>query len=775
MNSRRNLIKSLGAGALIAGISTVAKGEVSIKGAADLTVKNVATVADLILQKKASVGDIYRTLGYYSENDGGGAHYILRDQRVDSPGNHLLGNGLVAELFVHEALNYKMFGTKSDGNFDDGIAIKATHEYANMYSLPVINRHGEYWIKESNDINIQTSVEWGASVFYIDEQHNTPKAFKFNIVSKAPIKNHQLSESDKRNILAKLIPGVTEIAELNQFRGNLIYVEDKNDRVGYRAGAKFDGQSWAKQELFFIEDHGKVVGDIAYTFKDFSSFEIIPVEDSYLTVTGGCFVLSGNSSGKGYTKNGIAIRRSRTIVSKQIVRLADGAVDNAPNARTGFYNFHKVYEVRLEDIKLIPYEQDREGTERDVPAGTYGISGDRILNGTFRNVTAEGGKVHWGVFGTNMNKNFTIDLCRLNRVDVHFHCWNLRILNTHIGHRGISVTGGGNLTVRDCTVEGRNIINFRQDFGSKWDGDIRVNNILFKPTYPSSVALLELTPSNFNYHYPIVLGKTIIVENVIIDTSSVNKNAEIHLIHFPKFAKMDHDERVIFPSYIEFRNVMCRGHVSGVKGFHLVKPQGFFTDKVGSFDGSLFDANVQVKIDHVDLLDGGSLNNTSNPYHFSMLSNNDQQADAHSLFIDFNLSQAKELQIAVDAVPLQLTLRNSLLSKIDLGAEAKLHGALFLDRCQLAPQVNKAEQVKFDVQSSLGTVFNNCTIHAPRVAAQAEPELFKQYTFLEINKKLLGTHMNTKIANSYLQYLNSKGIKLTSEYSSRLLLGHGIS
>lgn len=219
---------------------------------------------------------------------------------------------------------------------------------------------------------------------------------------------------------------------------------------------------------------------------------------------------------------------------------------------------------------------------------------------------------------------------------------------------------------------------------------------------------------------------------------------------------------------------MCRGHVSGVKGFHLVKPQGFFTDKLGSFDGSLFDANVRVKIDHVDLLDGGSLNNTANPYHFSMLSNQDQQADGHSLFIDFLVSQAEDVQIAVDAVPLQLTLNNSLLSKIDLGTTATLQGSLFLDRCQLAPYVNKAEQVKMEVQSSLGTVFNNCTIHAPRVAAQVQPDLFKHYTFLEINKNLRGTHINTKISNSYLQYLNSKGIKLTTEYSNKLLLSYGI-
>src|SRR5690606_24140395 len=50
-----------------------------------------------------------------------------------------------------------------------------------------------------------------------------------------------------------------------------------------------------------------------------------------------------------------------------------------------------------------------------------------MLNSTFRNVTAEGSMLHWGVFGTNLNKDFRLEKCQLNRVDVHFHCWNLTI------------------------------------------------------------------------------------------------------------------------------------------------------------------------------------------------------------------------------------------------------------------------------------------------------------------------------------------------------------
>lgn len=320
MNSRRNLLKSLGAGVLVAGIQGIANAEEKGKRSVARTIKIIANTQELTLIKEPIEGEIFKTLGYYHEHDAGGALYLITKKGQESPGAISLKNGLVAELLESNSVNYQMFGTKSDGEFDDGIAIKSAHEYANKYNIPVINRHGEFWIKATNDINIQTSVEWGATVFHIDEQFNTPKAFKFNITSRTAIKDHQLDANDKSSLVEHLVPGVTEIAALNQFRGNLIYVEDKNDRIGYRAGARFDGQSWAKQELFFVEDHGKVIGDIAYTFKDFTSFEIIPVDDTYLTISGGCFALSGNSSGKGYTKNGIAIRRSRTIISKQVVR-----------------------------------------------------------------------------------------------------------------------------------------------------------------------------------------------------------------------------------------------------------------------------------------------------------------------------------------------------------------------------------------------------------------------------------------------------------------------
>ncbi len=769
MNARRNIIKSLGVGMLLAGTAGVASAKLD-KEKQEGEIKVFPTVADMLRNKRLQAGQLVYTQGYYQAGDGGHANYILQSQTDALKTALPLENGLFAQLAAIDAVNYRMFGAKGDGQYDDGIAIKAAHQYANAYQLPVHNLNGEFWIKETHSILIQTSVDWGETVIHIDETFNNTKDFKFIIGSRQELKSIDLEASVKQQLVQHLVPGVQEIAALAPYRGSLIYMEDKNDRVGYREGDRYGGQSWAKQELFFVEDHGKVLGDIAYEFKDISSFEVIPVDDTYLYMRGGCFVLTGNSTGTGYTKNGFLIRRSRTIIAQQVVRLEQGASDVAMVARTGFYNFHKVFEVRLEDIKLIPYEQDREGKERDVPMGTYGISGDRILYGTFRNVTAEGGKVHWGVFGTNMNKNFSIEQCKLNRVDVHFHCWNLRILNSQIGFRGISVTGGGDLTIQNCTVEGRNIVNFRRDFGSKWDGDIRISNVRFMPIGTFQVCLLDLNPANFNYHYPIVLGKTIILENIVVDALKLTGQPEIYAMSLPVFSKMSHGERVIFPSYIEFSNISCRGKLSGLKILNMVNPEGFYTEQLGSYDGIRLARNVRIKVENVDLEAVNTVLTSKKPYHVAISSGNYAQGDAHSLYLDMEISNCKGLLLQAEQTPMLLQIRNTDISALSFGDVGKMEGRLTVDQSFIAPEVTKEEQIQLDMRASLGAFMSNTIIYSPRLNGEYRPDLLGQYSFIKLNGALHGNHVNSRLGPDILGYVKQKGMKLTPAFLQKLSL-----
>src|SRR5690606_8725423 len=177
----------------------------------------------------------------------------------------------------------------------------------------------------------------------------------------------------------------------------------------------------------------------------------------------------------------------------------------------------RVYDCLLENVRLIPWEKDRGSKKNNVPQGTYGLGGNRMLDVVFRNVTAEGSTVHWGVFGTNMNKNFRIESCKLNRVDVHFHCWNLQISDSEIGFKGISITGGGELTVTNTVCRSHRFINFRYDYGAKWDGNIYIKNCKLAPSQSTDIAILSFFSANFDYRYPIGYAHKIKIEDFVVD------------------------------------------------------------------------------------------------------------------------------------------------------------------------------------------------------------------------------------------------------------------
>ena len=89
-------------------------------------------------------------------------------------------------LLESEAVNYRMFGAVGDGEHDDGVQIKLAHEYANQHQIPVVNRSGEFWIKETNNIPITTNVHWGKTTFHIDERYNSRRRPRFVVRNDRP-------------------------------------------------------------------------------------------------------------------------------------------------------------------------------------------------------------------------------------------------------------------------------------------------------------------------------------------------------------------------------------------------------------------------------------------------------------------------------------------------------------------------------------------------------------------------------------------------------------
>ncbi len=746
----------------------------------DLTIVRHATARAMKAWADPQAGALVETLGFFTAGDGGGALY-----RVREPGDELqpneadviaLQNGLVAVLLESEAVNYRMFGAVGDGDNDDGVQIRLAHEYANRHGVPVINPTGEFWIKQSNGITIRTNVSWGSTIFHIDERYNAPRIPRFVVVGDEPTETLELDEEMKAALLERIRPGVQIIPELAPWAGHLITVQDAEDRIGIRAG--YEGnRGWAREELFYVEEEGRIIGDIAWRFQNFTSVKATPCSDSYLIIEGGGFHVSGESpetGSTGYHYNGFSIRRSRTIIREQWVGLEPGARDVSLAARHGFYSLSGVYDVTLENIRLMPWEKSRREPEVAVPHGTYGIGGARMLNCTFRNLTAEAGWVSWGVFGTNLNKNFRVENCRLNRIDVHFHCWNLYIRDCEIGFKGISVTGGGDLFVEDTTRHGNSFISFRRDYGSTWNGRIRLRGCTLRPTGEGTVSVLSYSPADFDYQYQIGFGRSIAIEDLVIDyRAAPGSQAPCWLMAIPPFSRNQAGTRLFFPNFVRFRDVRVVGRDQGVRLVRIPAPQHYDLRRAGGYDGSQLAPNCTIEVDDVQLerLTPERPGDTANVHLLLGSGEAADYTDEMALYPQVRFSDCRGVSAHLgDSIASAFFERCS----INTLAAAGLRGELSFTDCRFQPDLQEVVGDIYSVDSTLGTRFTNCTVHAPVVGGQARPELLDRTGFLAINGAVRHYHINTALGNAVLDYCRDAGIALAPEFIARLKLHHAL-
>jgi hypothetical protein len=730
-------------------------------------------VNEMVQDNALKEGVMVQTLGYHVAGDGGNACYRIVQKSTDPEIE--LRNGLSAVLVNVQSVNYKLFGAVGDGKNDDSIQIKSAHIYANKIGVPVHNYTGEYWLTNPCSIEISTNVDWGNTIFHINEANNTPGDSRFKILPARTAKTIDLNSEQKKALLSKLRPGVKLITELKDYANCLVSISDNNDRIGFRAGASFEGQSWAREELFYVEEHGRITTDIAWEFKNYTQLTAYAVDTAYLTVSGGTFYLSGDSPGTRYVRNGFHIARSRTIIQNQWVGLEPGKADVSMSPRSGFYFFNNVYDVKLENIRLIPYEQDREAKDKDVSAGTYGIGGSRILNALFRNVTAEGGPVHWGVFGTNMNKNFRVENCRLNRIDVHFHCWNLYIKDSSIGYRGISVTGGGDLFIENSSCYSRSFINFRRDFGAKWDGDIRLRNCRFLPAVTGETTFLDFSPANFDYKYPLGFGRSIIVENLVVDFSAVPGSAGIcWLMKVAAFSKTTTGQRLCFPRYIEFRNVMVQGRSKGLRLMQLADPRYYKLEKQGNYDHAFLTANSQIIFDNIQLEEPDQTAIESDGLtHFSIAdSGNNRYEDNFTLYPEIKLKACQHVVAKFGNNAVSADFEKCSLSAISGTEKGTLTGSFSFTDCAFLPVLSSVRQPFYNVAATLGTSFTNCILHAPQMNGRSRPELADDYGFLQLNKRVRFNHLNTRLGNDIINYFKAKNIAFKLPFIAMLKNHH---
>jgi hypothetical protein len=424
-------------------------------------------------------------------------------------------------------VSYRDFGARGDGKTDDLDAIAGAHAFANQHYLPVKADEGaSYYIggKDRTAV-IKTDTDFGTAAFIIDdtkvENRNAPVFMVVSGLSSFKPEGLSTLKRNQEKINVSL-PGTCIIAVTNS-------AEKRYIRFGPN-----QNNGTSQTDIFMADKDGNVDmnAPIIWDFDQITDIAAIPVDETMLIISGGRFTTIANQAESKYTyyNRGIAIRRSNVIVQGLEHRVTGEVEHGAPYG--GFINISDCANVTVRNTVLTGRKmyQTIGSAGVTVPMGSYDISVNRALNVSFVNCSQTNDindSRYWGIMGSNYSKNLVYDSCIFSRFDAHMGVANATIRNSTMGHMGINAIGSGVLTIENCTIRGRTLVNLRSDYGSTWQGEFVIRNCTFVPAggKPVSASLIGGSYSGqHDFGYICYMPERITIENLHIDDSQHPEN-----------------------------------------------------------------------------------------------------------------------------------------------------------------------------------------------------------------------------------------------------------
>src|SRR5690606_36103467 len=127
--------------------------------------------------------------------------------------------------------------------------------------------------------------------------------------------------------------------------------------------------------------------------------------------------------------------------------------------------------------------------------------------------------------------------------------------------------------VENTQSSSTSFINFRRDYGAKWDGYVQISNCRFIPPGGRMRAELYFSPADFDYRYPIGLAHGIRVENLQIDLGEDTMTDPCWALYPPSFSKIMNGHKLFCPRDMTYRNIRVREARKGVIVVLLTDPQ----------------------------------------------------------------------------------------------------------------------------------------------------------------------------------------------------------